>query len=284
MDRATCGCGWSQTLKTVVSSTTLKPECVDWRLFRALRMSPSAVKIKASKPPSVAVTPSAAHTVCSRCSRCASVKRVNRRMAQRDWIGSEIFEDVLHASAKRVVDEKSSMVRRMACCAPCVMESASSRITSLWQPAGRFTRFLANILILSRTTAMPRSSEAFSSSTASLARSPSIWRARHSIVVVLPVPGGPLRMMFGMLPPFTTDWSFAIVSSLPTTSLSTCGLYFSTHGCVAIGNYERAGRSLWASRSPAGASHALPLAGWTWDSLTRLLTAWGAIARAPWGD
>lgn len=31
------------------------------------------------------------------------------------------FEEVLQASAKRVVDEYSSIVRRSACCAPLVM-------------------------------------------------------------------------------------------------------------------------------------------------------------------
>ena len=53
-------------------------------------------------------------------------------MAQRDWMGSMILVLLLHASAKRVVLECSSMVRRSACCAPLVIESASSRITTLW--------------------------------------------------------------------------------------------------------------------------------------------------------
>ena len=54
------------------------------------------------------------------------------------------------------------------------------------------------------------------------------------MVVVLPVPGGPLKIMLGMFPPFTTAWSLATVSSLPTTSLRTWGRYFSTQGCVDI--------------------------------------------------
>ena len=124
------------------------------------------------------------------------------------------------------------MVLLIACCAAEVMESASSKITSLCCPARKLTRFLANILILSRTTAMPRSSEAFNSMTASLAKGPSNCRARHSIVVVLPVPGGPLKMMLGMLPPFTTACNFATVSSLPTTSFKAWGRYFSTQGWV----------------------------------------------------
>ena len=42
-------------------------------------------------------------------------------MAQRDWIGSMILFDVLQARAKRVVFEYTSIVRRIACCAPPVM-------------------------------------------------------------------------------------------------------------------------------------------------------------------
>ena len=76
------------------------------------------------------------------------------------------------------------------------------------------------------------------------------------MLVVFPVPGGPLRMMFGMFPLATTARSFEIVSSLPTTSdlraggshaaarrggarapgaRRTCGRYFSTHGASAEG-------------------------------------------------
>ena len=54
------------------------------------------------------------------------------------------------------------------------------------------------------------------------------------MVVVLPVPGGPLKIMLGMFPPLTTACNLATVSSLPTTSLRTWGRYFSTQGCVDI--------------------------------------------------
>lgn len=47
---------------------------------------------------------------------------------------------------------------------------------------------------------MPRSLDAFSSSTPSLKDGPSKWRARQRIVVVLPTPGGPAMMMLGTLP------------------------------------------------------------------------------------
>ena len=69
--------------------------------------------------------------------------------------------------------------------------SASSRMTILCLPLGSVTFCWANILILLRTTSMPRSLEAFNSSTASLKLAPSRHRAKQRIVVVLPTPGGP---------------------------------------------------------------------------------------------
>jgi hypothetical protein len=54
-------------------------------------------------------------------------------------MGSMISDELLQASAKRVVDEYSSMVRRIACCAADVMLSASSRITILCRPGGSVT-------------------------------------------------------------------------------------------------------------------------------------------------
>lgn len=38
-------------------------------------------------------------------------------IAQRLWMGSMIFEELLHAKAKRVVAEYSSMILLSACCA-----------------------------------------------------------------------------------------------------------------------------------------------------------------------
>ena len=58
--------------------------------------------------------------------------------------------------------------------------------------AGAPTAVLAKPLILLRTTEMPRSSEAFSSSTRCLNSSgPKSWRQMARAQVVLPVPGGP---------------------------------------------------------------------------------------------
>ena len=48
------------------------------------------------------------------------------------------------------------------------------------------TFFWANILILPRTTSIPRESEAFNSNTAASNAAPNIVRARHRIDVVLP--------------------------------------------------------------------------------------------------
>ena len=122
------------------------------------------------------------------------------------------------------------MVRRSACCAPLVMASASSRITTLCRPGGRVTFFCANILILLRTTSMPRSSEALSSSTASLKAGPSSARARQVTEVVLPEPGGPAMMRLGMLPSSAMMRRRATVSTLPTMSPRRRGRYFSIKG------------------------------------------------------
>ena len=70
-----------------------------------------------------------AHRLCGRQaqrhsdnqSRAVAGTVVVRRGKRRTWIGSMILVELLHASAKRVVLEYSSMVRRSACCAPAVM-------------------------------------------------------------------------------------------------------------------------------------------------------------------
>lgn len=91
----------------------------------------------------------------------------------------------------------------------------------------KLTFFWANILILFRTTSIPLSFEALSSRTESLKADPSKTLARHKIVVVLPTPGGPAMMIFGALPCFAKTANLWIVSSFPTMSSKTCGLYFS---------------------------------------------------------
>jgi len=53
---------------------------------------------------------------------------------------------------------------------------------------------------VSLTTSIPLSSEAFNSIQASLNFSPKIYRAKHNIDVVFPIPGGPTNIMFGVFP------------------------------------------------------------------------------------
>jgi hypothetical protein len=94
---------------------------------------------------------------------------------------------------KRVTREYVSIVRRSADCASPVIESASSSTISLYggTPGVLLTASCANALILLRTTAIPRSSDALSSMTRERYWSPNSWRAAARIVVVFPVPGGP---------------------------------------------------------------------------------------------
>jgi hypothetical protein len=61
------------------------------------------------------LTFSALHTSNKRFNIWASESLVNRRTAQRLCIGSMILVETLQAKANRVVDEKSSIVRRKAC-------------------------------------------------------------------------------------------------------------------------------------------------------------------------
>mmetsp|Transcript_23429 Transcript_23429/g.53272 ORF Transcript_23429/g.53272 Transcript_23429/m.53272 type:complete len:213 (+) Transcript_23429:262-900(+) len=99
------GCGWSQTLNTFSLLMKPKPACVACALLSACRISPSAVNMRASRPPSLLETFSACRTSCKRFRTCWSVSFEYLRTAQRDCIGSIIFSDMLHASAKRVVLE-----------------------------------------------------------------------------------------------------------------------------------------------------------------------------------
>lgn len=116
-------------------------------------------------------------------------------------------------------------------------------MTILCLPWGKLTFFEANILIRLRTTSIPRSSEAFNSKTASAINlGPSNSFARHNILVVFPVPGGPYnsneqlkfhsgliteRSRLGMFPVFPMTSRRPTISSFPTTSFSSCGRYFS---------------------------------------------------------
>lgn len=120
----------------------------------------------------------------------------------------------------------------MRTCRECRAElhlSASSSRTILCRPGGNVTFFCANILMRLRTTSMPLSSDALSSSTASfMAAGPNKPRAMARMLVVLPVPGGPDRIRFGILPCSEMTCSRDIASTLPTISDTFCGLYFSS--------------------------------------------------------
>lgn len=126
---------------------------------------------------------------------------------------------------KRVLAVYFSIIRRRAIWAVDVMASASSRIMSLkeamevlseglvmlnicfvpalmvsqrWKAYAGLQNGLAKVLICSRTTSMPLSSLALSSSTiCRMFLLPYIRRARAKTVDVFPVPGGPYRRRCG---------------------------------------------------------------------------------------
>jgi len=83
-----------------------------------------------------------------------------------------------------------SMTRRRENCAGLVMLSASSSTMSFGADENIW-RVDANSLICSRTTSIPRSSDALSSSTIEEKCLPYSLCAHARIVDVLPVPGGP---------------------------------------------------------------------------------------------
>ena len=102
-------------------------------------MSPSAVKMSASKPSSVAYKLSASTTTYKRLRTSTSVSFVNRIIAHLDWIGSINLVESLQARANLVVLENSVMTILSAYCALSVNASASSRIIILCIPAGTLT-------------------------------------------------------------------------------------------------------------------------------------------------
>jgi len=84
-----------------------------------------------------------------------------------------------------------------AACATPVIESHSSSITNLRLSP---TNYLVSqkVLMVSRTTSIPLSSEAFSSRVLCLNESPITSLARASMHVVLPVPAGPWNIRCGI--------------------------------------------------------------------------------------
>ncbi len=82
----------------------------------------------------------------------------------------------------------------------------------------------------------PLSSDALSSKTVLPFSnfSPNNSDAKHKILVVLPVPGGPLMIRLGIFPFLAMTRSLAMVCSFPTTWSNTLGRYFSSHGCSMV--------------------------------------------------
>ena len=143
-----------------------------------------------------------------------------------------ILEEMLHASAKRVEEEYTSIMRRRACCAAGVILQLTTQVASLPIRLVQNDEFVLSFrkshLLLckqlnlltdnvntsrkERKNVFYRSSDALSSITAFLYASPSIAFAKHMILVVFPVPGGPYhwndqnkptaRRMWGRFPFF----------------------------------------------------------------------------------
>jgi len=109
--------------------------------------------------------------------------------------------------------------------APSVRESASSRIMILWRPGLRLTFFYAKLLIFSLTTSIPLSSEAFISKAQEPNTSWSSYLAKQSTELVFPIPGGPTKIMLGMLPSSAMFLNFVRASSFPWTSSRVFGRY-----------------------------------------------------------
>lgn len=151
-----------------------------------------------------------------------------------------ILSEMLHASMNRVVDENTSIVRRRAFCALGVMLSASSKITILCRPGGRVICVCAKVFILPRTTSIPRSFDALSSSNASLVFPPSSFLAKTSIEVVLPMPAVPQKSKLGKLPLVAKDASLSTVSLFPQMSENSFGRCFSSQGRLILANCELA--------------------------------------------
>ena len=95
--------------------TPSNPEDVACRLFSAYLISPSAVKMIASIPSSVALRFSASRTCLNLLSISESLSFVNRTMAQRDYIGSIILLESLQANANLVLALNSVITILSAC-------------------------------------------------------------------------------------------------------------------------------------------------------------------------
>lgn len=164
----------------------------------ACLMSPSEINNNALRALSEIFTFSAFIILSRFFSTSSYLSLLNRRMMHLLWMGSMSLEEMLQLRTNRVVSEKLDIIILRACCAPSVKLSASSRIIILVISLGRLSCFWANVLIWSLTTSIPLSSEALSSFTAFLYYSPNSSFTMHSTLDVLPVPGGPDKIRWGM--------------------------------------------------------------------------------------
>lgn len=82
------------------------------------------------------------------------------------------------------------------------------------------------------------SSDAFNSNTASFQTSPNKDLASANMLVVFPIPGGPVIIIFGIFPSSLITCNLLTVSSLPTISLIYIGRYFSTQGISSFAAFS----------------------------------------------
>mmetsp|Transcript_77053 Transcript_77053/g.217962 ORF Transcript_77053/g.217962 Transcript_77053/m.217962 type:complete len:231 (+) Transcript_77053:434-1126(+) len=207
-------------------------------MLRTFLMSPPPTCTIARAPLSLSSMFSFFATYWSRPTICSSVRGAKRSFVHRDCSAGMILLLKLHMRMKRALGAYCSIIRRNANCAACVMLSASSRITSLGWPsvelALKSCLTLTKVLIWSRTTSMPRASDAFSSRVMALYLSLYMVLPSAVMVDVFPVPGGPCKSMCGSCFLAIIRSIMQTMSSCATSSPSEEGLYFSTHGKLLV--------------------------------------------------
>mmetsp|Transcript_65597 Transcript_65597/g.137119 ORF Transcript_65597/g.137119 Transcript_65597/m.137119 type:complete len:237 (+) Transcript_65597:541-1251(+) len=167
---------------------------------------------------------------------CSSVSGAKRSLVHLDWSAGMILLLKLQMRMNLAFDAYCSIIRRRANWAVLVMLSASSRMTSLGWPSvlllPKSCLTLTKVLIWSRTTSIPRASDALSSRVIDLNFSLYMVFASAMMVEVFPVPGGPWSSMCGNCFLFIIRSTIRTMSSCATSSLKEEGRYFSTQGRV----------------------------------------------------
>ena len=135
-------------------------------------------------------------------------------------------------------------------------------------------RVLAKSTTCCRTTSIPRSSEAFSSSVMLLSELPYICRATARMVDVLPVPGGPYSSRCGSLFSFTSLRTAMQHGRMPASDRATLRLCC---GCKSAGTASFSDNRPPIGREGAQASIAIRKASAS-AGLSRAVTATGAGA------